>query len=111
MGREYPADCTAGWNQLQFFSPFWEEHFPELREQHLKTDLKQDEPDGLQHQTFNTKLQQELAALVFEIPKNDKQQQKLKLESRHHLRKNSAGYTCCHWMGGSYAIPAGKRFT
>ncbi len=47
-----------------------------------KIDFKIDEPDGLQHQAFNIKLQQELAERVFEIPKNDKQQQKIKLEIR-----------------------------
>lgn len=36
-------------------------------------------PDGLKHQSFNNKLQQELSDLVFDIPKKDKRLQEQKL--------------------------------
>ncbi|MGQ0739001.1 MAG: 1-acyl-sn-glycerol-3-phosphate acyltransferase [Bacteroidota bacterium] len=45
-----------------------------------KTDFSLTEPDGTRHQVFNEQLEKELRQLVFEIPENDKQQQKEKLE-------------------------------
>jgi len=45
-----------------------------------KNDFNPGDPDGLQHQSFNHKLQRELGELVFEIPKNDKLLQIEKLE-------------------------------
>ncbi|NOT50571.1 MAG: hypothetical protein HOP10_04780 [Chitinophagaceae bacterium] len=42
-------------------------------------DIKINEPDGIRHQAFNDKLQQQLNQLVFEIPKADKEQQAKKL--------------------------------
>lgn len=41
-----------------------------------KEDINLSEPDGLRHQAFNNKLQQQLEQLVFEISKTDKQKQK-----------------------------------
>lgn len=45
-------------------------------------DINMNETDGMRHQTFNNKLKEQLEQLVFEIPKEDKNQQeeKLKLE-------------------------------
>jgi 1-acyl-sn-glycerol-3-phosphate acyltransferase len=41
-----------------------------------KEDINLSEAEGLRHQSFNNKLQQQLEKLVFEIPKTDKQKQK-----------------------------------
>ncbi len=51
----------------------------------VKEDINFSEPDGLRHQSFNSKLQAQLEQLVFEIPKGDKQKQKEILELRPSL--------------------------
>lgn len=50
-------------------------------------DIKINEPDGIRHQAFNDKLQQQLNQLVFEIPKNEKQLQEKKLSLNPGLFK------------------------
>jgi hypothetical protein len=49
--------------------------------------IRFNDPDGLRHQSFNTRLQEQLEQLVFEIPKDNKQQQKECLEIRPSLIK------------------------
>ncbi len=46
----------------------------------LKEEFDMTVPDGLKHQSFNNRLQQQLEQLVFEIPAGDKQQQEKMLE-------------------------------
>jgi 1-acyl-sn-glycerol-3-phosphate acyltransferase len=48
------------------------------------------DPDGLRHQAFNQRLNEELQQLVFEIPKTDQQLQKQKLQVRVSLIKKIA---------------------
>lgn len=50
-----------------------------------KEDFNLNEPEGLRHQSFNNKLQQQFEKLVFEIPKEDKQKQKELLEVKPSL--------------------------
>jgi len=52
-----------------------------------KEDINFDEADGLRHQSFNTKLQQQLETLVFEIPKQEKLEQEKLLELKPSLLK------------------------
>lgn len=43
-------------------------------------DIRITDPDGVRHQAFNDKLQQQLNKLVLEIPKDDRQQQEKELQ-------------------------------
>ena len=52
-----------------------------------KEDVRIDEAEGLRHQAFNNKLQQQFKHLVFEIPTTDKQKQKQLLEIKPSLLK------------------------
>ena len=51
------------------------------------TDINLQQPDGLRHAAFNTLLEKELQQLVFEIPKDDLQQQQEKLAVSVSLTK------------------------
>jgi 1-acyl-sn-glycerol-3-phosphate acyltransferase len=52
-----------------------------------EVDINRNEADGLQHQSFNNKLEQELQQLVYEIPKKDKPKQKEMLEIKQPVLK------------------------
>ncbi len=52
-------------------------NFGEMIEQN---ESERSQPDGIRHQLFNTKLEEQLKALVFEIDKNDRSSQKKVLE-------------------------------
>lgn len=50
-----------------------------------KQDIPQKAPDGIRYQIFNTKLQEQLNALVFEISKQDKEKKQELLEKKPSL--------------------------
>ena len=62
------------------FHRFGKNMFINFGEMIHKTDIDLRQPDGLRHQVFNEKLANQLKKLVFEIPKNDRNAQKEKLE-------------------------------
>jgi len=76
-------------------------------------EIKINEADGMRHQAFNDKLQKELSQLVFEIPTNNKQQQKDKLEIQPGLFKKIFLFipAVAGWIVHAPLYIAVKRFT
>ncbi|MBK8139694.1 MAG: 1-acyl-sn-glycerol-3-phosphate acyltransferase [Chitinophagaceae bacterium] len=64
--------------------------------------FNQNEPDGLRHQSFNNKLQQQLEKLVFEIPKIDKKQKQKLAIDQPLLKKINSFHSCIVGMVISY---------
>lgn len=69
------------------FSRFGKNVFMNFGNIITKEDINFNEADGLRHQQFNTKLQEELKQLVFEIPASDEKLKKNKLTAPVSLSK------------------------